>query len=230
MFDFISKNFVVFSAALLLTGSTLTMLFLTVYLSVFDWTLVWLIEYSDLTKFFLLAAALISLSTLLVSQFIPHLDIWLSRDLRFRAAFLAISLLIMFGGQLWSIWTVAHLGPSDELTYRILLLVSSGALFFMFWRFRKSLSRWRVRDIRLISTDVAIVAACIALFAITFAFYVKYASALCDITLKQGAFREAKIILLLSHHTAFVSAKRLYVVPTGDIVEISAPIGWKDAK
>jgi hypothetical protein len=229
MFDFVTKNFVVISAAVLLIGSTLTMLFLIVYLAVFDWGLIWLIEYSDLSKFFLLAAALVSISAVFFTQFLPHVDIWLRKDVRFRALFIAISLLIMFGGQVSVIIEVARrLGQSDELNFRMLLLCSTAALLFLIWRSVKHFPVWRKRHIRTITMDIAISAVCLGIFALTLAFYVRYDTNVRNITAKNGTFHDAKIILLLSHHTAFLAGRRIYVIPTGDIIEMSSPVNWKD--
>ena len=60
MFDWLTRNFAVVSVGVLVIASSITMLFLFAYLSVFDWTLVWLIEYPDMAKLFLLSAALLS--------------------------------------------------------------------------------------------------------------------------------------------------------------------------
>ena len=47
----ITKNFVALSAAVTIFSIALAMAFLLSYLSVFDWNLIWIIEYTDLLKF-----------------------------------------------------------------------------------------------------------------------------------------------------------------------------------
>jgi hypothetical protein len=60
MLEFLTKHFLVLSSLLVGVASAISMIFLTAYLAVFDWSLVWLIEYSDLAKLALIGIAVIS--------------------------------------------------------------------------------------------------------------------------------------------------------------------------
>jgi hypothetical protein len=59
MLDFITKHFAALSAFAIGVASTTTMLFLSPYLSVFDWSLIWLVEYGDVGKFILIGVGLL---------------------------------------------------------------------------------------------------------------------------------------------------------------------------
>jgi hypothetical protein len=59
MLDFLTKNFAVVSAAALIFTSVIVMAFVYSYLLVFDWRLMWIIEYADMTKFIILGVAVI---------------------------------------------------------------------------------------------------------------------------------------------------------------------------
>ena len=60
MLEFLNKYFIVLSATAAVAASVFSMVFLTSYLAVFDWSLVWLIESSDVAKFGLMAVAIVS--------------------------------------------------------------------------------------------------------------------------------------------------------------------------
>src|SRR5215470_1886968 len=57
--EWLTKNFVLVSAVLVIGAATASAVALAAYLSVFDWTLIWLVDYSDLTKLFILFSAFI---------------------------------------------------------------------------------------------------------------------------------------------------------------------------
>lgn len=58
MLDYVTKYFAVLSAGAIAGGSSLVVIFIYGYLGVFDWNLIWIIEYQDITKFTLIAIAL----------------------------------------------------------------------------------------------------------------------------------------------------------------------------
>jgi hypothetical protein len=59
VFAFIKDNFVLVSAAAVLVGVALSTIFLAAYLSVFDWHLLWFVQYTDIITFGLLALGII---------------------------------------------------------------------------------------------------------------------------------------------------------------------------
>jgi ABC-type Fe3+-siderophore transport system permease subunit len=71
--EWLTKNFVVVSAVVVLGAAAASVVFLIGYLSTFDWTLIWLVEYSDLTKLFLIFGALLSLVGAFILSFLNNL-------------------------------------------------------------------------------------------------------------------------------------------------------------
>jgi len=224
MFDFLTKNFLVLSAMVLAAASTFTMLFLATYLSLFDWSLIWLVEYSDLTKFFLLASALLSFLAILSVQVIPQLDMWMNKNLRYRRWFLAALLLILFWQPLYGLYSdvrsagnVVHNAPAYSVL-KLICYIVAGLMIFAFVRHRP---HWLARDWPKMMLDTGIVAIFVGLLGITFAAYVKDESTLSrTITTKAHVYKNAKIILLLSHHIALTESNRVIVVPTSEITEM----------
>jgi hypothetical protein len=56
--DFITKYFVVLSAVAIAAGSSIVIIFIYGYFAIFDWNLIWIIEYPDIAKFTLIVIAL----------------------------------------------------------------------------------------------------------------------------------------------------------------------------
>jgi voltage-gated potassium channel Kch len=77
MLNFITKNFLALSSFVVVLASAISLLFLIAYLGVFDWNLIWLIEYGDLTKFFLIGAALILSVMATISYWFQDIHTWL---------------------------------------------------------------------------------------------------------------------------------------------------------
>lgn len=65
-FRAIKENFVLVSGSVAVIGVALATLFLFSYLSVFDWHLMWFVEYTDILTFGLVAVAIVGSSLLLV--------------------------------------------------------------------------------------------------------------------------------------------------------------------
>jgi hypothetical protein len=55
----VRENFVLLSAGTALLGVTLSATFLAAYLSVFDWHLIWFVQYTDIITFGLLAVGVV---------------------------------------------------------------------------------------------------------------------------------------------------------------------------
>lgn len=228
LIDYLTKNFVVLSAIVIAIASALTMLFLTVYLAFFDWTLIWLIEYSDLAKFFLLGTALLCAVFLIFNAVLPQAGIWLDKTLPYRWVFFLAFGLLLVAPPVWSVLSALHYAKWDfsaVSSYDLLRLSSYAAAIALVWTCTRHHQKWKSRDWETIINDVCIFAGCIAIFASTFGSFVRDQSLVTrTITTRSETFRDAKIVLFLSHHLAFYSYGNVYVIPTGEVLEItSAP-------
>ena len=59
----------------------------------------------------------------------------------------------------------------------------------------------------------------------TYGYYVRDVSKnVTQITTKNETFEKAKVIMFLSHHLAFLSEKRVIVIPTSDLVKTLAQV------
>src|SRR4249919_3028409 len=94
MLDFLNKYFAVFSAAILIVSAVVTMAFVFGYLSVFDWTAIWIIEYSDLAKFLLMSIALLAAVLTIITSVGENVYLWLAKKdvYRWRIIWIIIGL------------------------------------------------------------------------------------------------------------------------------------------
>lgn len=58
--NFVTKNFAVISVVTAAVGATLAIIFIAAYLRVFDWRIIWIIEYTDVLKIGLIIVATLS--------------------------------------------------------------------------------------------------------------------------------------------------------------------------
>ena len=59
-FEYLTKHFAVLSVMATVVGATLAVIFIAAYLRVFDWRLIWIIEYPDILKVALVTIAVFS--------------------------------------------------------------------------------------------------------------------------------------------------------------------------
>jgi len=91
MFEFLQRNFALVSAGLFGVSVTTIVVLVFSYLSVFDWTLIWILEYSDVAKFLLLAIALLFGVLGIVTPLAQNVYLWLANNSKsHRTAFLAL--------------------------------------------------------------------------------------------------------------------------------------------
>jgi hypothetical protein len=225
MLDLITKNFLVFSSLVLGVASTISMLFLTAYLGVFDWNLVWLIEYSDLTKLFLIGVGLIASFLTSIIYWFQDVHTWLVARAPNQFWFFVIMCVLVIPFPLIMLY-LDYRSANPLLIYHALRALS----WFLFAllivvAFQRS-GNWRVVGWKTIGNDFAGLALFVTIVGLTLGHYVKDVSEYSrTITTKGGKFDGVKVIMFLSHHVAFLSDRKVVVVPTSDVTEIvSTPV------
>lgn len=220
MIDYLTKNFLVMSSIALGVGAALSMVFLSAYLAVFDWNLVWLIEYGDLAKLFLIGTALVaSISTILINQAHGFYSTVINAATRNKWVAIGLGLLVLaFDG--YGIYRDYRLG-NGQITYHVNELLSTFVFFFLLWLVFNQLPIWRSLSWGKIVNDLGFFVIALGLFGATFGVYVRDVSKYHrQIITKTDKFDDAKLIMLLSHHVAFLVERRVVVVPSADVVKM----------
>ena len=212
----IKDNFVLVSTAALLIGVALATTFITAYLSVFDWHLIWFVQYTDIITFGLLAVGVVSGSvTFLQSASQAVLG---SATPKQRRAGLIIIVLLAVAGIAFNVWGAVRSGegyfhilsgsvafgtalaiifviaahveartlPTAVQCMFMLLLLTTGA---------GSLGRWLGESVKETSDFNQ------------------------DIYVKDQTLNNVKLVIVMSRHTVLLKDGVLYVVPTGDITK-----------
>jgi hypothetical protein len=219
LLSFISGHFAVFSLLGLVAIVLCSTLFLYGYLAVFDWQLIWIIEYPDILKFGLVALAVISSIILAVSAFIANLIVT-SRSKVGRAMFVVIIAL----GIALLVTLVALKWPTEaEPRYEMYgsFGVSAGFLIAV------SLGIWGVVERTIGAERIGFVVLFLFLsmgsFGSTFGTYVKYAKGLThDVFLKDREMSDVRLVLFTSHHTVLYVGTDVVVLPTSEIIKVVA--------
>ena len=224
MLDFLTKHFLVLSALLIGGASAVCMLFLAAYLTVFDWNLIWLIEYADVAKLFLIGAALLSSVITAALNYAWDFLAWLKHQMKgFKWGFIIGLILIVSAGG-YSIYNDVKTG-NGHATYHGFRLAATLSGILLFYMMFTDADKWKQLNWLSILNFASTFVFVLGIFGATYGYYVRDVSKnVTQITTKNETFEKAKVIMFLSHHLAFLSEKRVIVIPTSDLVRTLAEV------
>ncbi|TQF27645.1 hypothetical protein UNPF46_30510 [Bradyrhizobium sp. UNPF46] len=212
---FIKEYFVLVSAAALLLGVTLSTTFLAAYLSVFDWHLLWFVQYTDIITFGLLAVGVITGSLTFIqasAQTVLGLFGMKGKSQRAHAVFLFFFIAAIIAFQVWG----ARLNGDGY--FHVLMgamVLGLGIVIIM-----------QVMGYVMAATFPNTTQAFWLILSLGFAtvslgqwlgYSVQESAKGQEITLKDKTLSDVKVVLVMSRHTILLKDGMLYVVPTADI-------------
>jgi hypothetical protein len=223
--EFLSRHLGALTAIATVLSATFAMAFLFSFLSVFDWTLIWIIEYTDIIKFGLISFALVSGYTYF-TLFIFRSAKAYRQDNWYGFGFLIAFVLLVHGVRLYHD-VCCSVAPAKE--YHILQLFSWVAVIVSARRFVDICdvcSKGQV-NARQIATEYVFVICLCVLFGRTYGLYLRDNSTVFhDVAIKRDddvkIFRKAKILLVTSHHFVITGDDRTAIIPSGDVVEVDS--------
>lgn len=196
------------------------MVVLSAYLAVFDWNLIWLIEYGDLTKMCLIGAALISSSTMTIIYQAQDIYSWVvKKSSRWKTTVLVgVGIgVVLTGIQIY--FDVRS--DSDLFYYHLFRQASLLILLLLVYTGFRDYEHWLNGNWIAISNQIAVLTFFLGTAGAAYGYYVKDVSTYSrEILTVDGKYPDAKIIMFLSHHVAFMSGKSVIVVPTSEIKRI----------
>jgi hypothetical protein len=222
VFQFVKENIVAISAIALVAGVVWATVFLYGYLKVFDWRLLWIVQYPDILGFALIAVALIGGSATLVAVSIDSL--FLSGVMKGSPNWKYIfgwigtyAVLVAF------VLYAEHLSATPHYNHLLygLAALASGLAFevvIVSWFYAR---QWP----NLVQLGWA------SCSAVAFAFvlgswlgYTVLESSANNVfvVLKDETMEEAKLIMIMSHHTIFYVERKIVIVPTDDVRRITS--------
>jgi hypothetical protein len=228
MIDFLTKNLALVSAAITLFSACMVMVFLFAYLSVFDWNLIWIIEYSNIIKFSLIGIAFMSGSAFLLYIIFNHVHDWLifgTKQGRITIILLLTIYVLLLALSLYKDIYVTSNPTTEYDIYAFLsyvLLIAFAIQCMRIYKARENISVWMVS---LALTSLIVLT---GIFGHTYGLRIRDISDIRHEVFmrEQGGLRhifgDATIVLLTSHHTIIKVGSTVVTLPSNDIAQIVA--------
>jgi hypothetical protein len=218
IFQFLRDNFAVVSAIAVVGGIALATIFLSAYLSVFDWHLLWFVQYTDIITFGLIAVGVIGGSLVLLqpmTQTILGLVNFENHSRRRWVVSLAVTALSIFAFAMYG--TIRR----GEAYFHILFgtaTIAFGVMFILLIVSYIKLSQWPN------ATQTASMMIFIVSSTVCFGQWLGYSVSETsqfdqDVYLEDETIKSAKLVIVLARHTVLLKDRMLFVVPTGDIIK-----------
>jgi hypothetical protein len=211
----IRENFILVSAAAVLLGVTLSTTFLAAYLSVFDWHLLWFVQYTDIITFGLLAVGIITVSMIFIqatAQTALDLFAMKGRTRWVHAIPLLCIVSVIIGFEIWAA------NKSGEGYFHILMGVSSLGLGIMFI---KHLMGYVTTAVVPNISQAFFLIMSLGVTTISIGQWLGYSVQESakgqEVTFKEKTMSDMKVVVVMSRHTILLKDGMLYVVPTADI-------------
>ncbi len=217
MFDFLTKNFAVLSAAALGLSSVLVIVFMFGYLQVFDWNLIWIIEYTDMTKFIVITIAIVCSLYVYGIGYVNAINSAVNNELELThkvALTVALSLPIIL---LLLAYYSGNIN-SEHATYFVLsiIFIYLEVAWTIGWskQFMEKTNFQKMQFVLGTLIGVSIIGHSCGL-------YVRDLSEMRhDVYVGNGVLRAQRIVMLLSHHSVFFKDGSVTLVQSADVKRI----------
>lgn len=223
LFQALKENFAIFSAAAVVVGVALATVFLATYLQVFDWRLLWFVQYTDILTFALVALGLISGTLGILINVVNIGMTWNAVSAQTRKLALKIVAALLIALFIFGVWSSSHSGEeyfhiiwgavalatglaAVGLVIRAIQLLNSGEAVVNFKQFIWGLSV-------LIFIEAGILGQYLG-------YEVRESKTSADIATKSTTMTGMKVVIVMSRHTVLLKDKEIFIVPTADIVQI----------
>lgn len=211
----VKENFVVVSGLALIFGVVLATTFLAAYLTIFDWHLLWFVQYTDIITFGLLALGIISGSLIILqalSQFALSI-LPLNKDKRTRQMLVfGFFLLVLI---IFQVWGAVHSGQGVFHVFWSLLALADGIIVILLIT-GYAISRTVPTVVQIVFLIMLAVLGSGALGQ-WLGYSVLETETPQDIKINGTVIDGVKVVIVMSRHTVLLKDHDLYVVPTGDI-------------
>jgi hypothetical protein len=221
--DLVLNNFAVVSAAATVLVACIVMAFLYAYLSIFDESLIWLIEYTDIIKFCLVGVAIISGIVFTPFTLFDVIRKW-SRISQNRRRFIAWITVIWIVIIPIIIIIKSRIDGDPALSYNFELFFTRCAVLLLSYHIYKSLER-NIGYWEIIELGVALVIVCGAVGR-TYGLWLRDVSNEKHIIVareQNGYLNElpgAKLIFVTSHHTVIQERDNIIAILSADVTQI----------
>jgi len=220
--DFLTKHFWVLSTAITSLLAAVTYFFIYSYLSVFDYSLIFIVESTDVLKFTFIAFSIAAGLSGLIYSFILNFHLYIvERTMnKWVIAVLLFSFVALSGFNIWQYQFVHYVqGRWLYEGHRL-----SSQFFIIYWLFsiRKNVINWPNLPKLGIFADISIFFISIYIWGATYGLSVKFSEQNhSDVLIKDSQMlHDATIVMLLSHHSIFLVGQTIVTMPSANVTRI----------
>ena len=219
--DFITKHFAVLSVALAVFGATAAIIFIAAYLRVFDWRIIWIIEYADVLKIGLIVVALFSgFSYFIWTAARNAIDLSTERG----RSWIWVHI---FGAFLWCLSLGTFLyedyhSPEPHYELHIWLHLAILALTNL-WLVPMNVTRdFPDLNAKQVAWIAFLIVSNVSALGTAFGYYTRDTDGFRhDVFLKDKELRDVGLVMLTSHHVVlYTKDKTVVVVPASDVTRL----------
>lgn len=218
----IKEYFALISASVALAALLGSTVFLYAYLAVFDWRLIWVIEYGDVLKFGLVIFGIVTGYLATIQGFAMNAyNALFSEDPKqriFWQKFIAVLFVTSFVFDILRDETHEEHYYALHITMHLSVLLVGVVTFWTVHRFRN----WDSVTYRDVASDAILTIFVLSIFGQTFGYYTRDSAGFKhDVTLKGIEMKNVGVVMITSHHTVlFTESNDTIVIPSADVGQI----------
>jgi hypothetical protein len=218
------ENFVLVSASAVIGGVILATTFLAAYLGVFDWRLIWFVQYTDIVTIGLIALGVISGSFLFLVNTVMIINNAATSEGRNKRTRIALIVIIGVLALAFNIWGAVKSGQGYfHVIAGFVVLLIGVLILWLVWSYFKAGTMPTPMQFGSLAFLLVIGAGAVGQWLGRSVLEVGQPL---EVKIKDAAMTETKLIIELSRHTILLKNRDIYVVPTADITqfhEVAAP-------
>jgi hypothetical protein len=220
-FDFISKHFAVLSVAAAVIGAAMAMIFIAAYLRVFDWRIIWIVEYSDVLKIGLIVVALLSGFSFFIWSSASQAIDFAKQSGRTRIVSVSFGVAILclsLGIYLYE----DYRSPEPHYALHIWVHLAVLAIIGLVTILLSAVRNFQQFDASRAALVVLLVVTNVSIVGTAFGYYTRDTQGFNhDVFLKNEELRSVGVVMLTSHHVVlYTKDHTVIVVPASDVAKL----------
>lgn len=217
--EFCTKHFLVLSTVITSLLTSITFIFIVSYLSVFDFSIIWIIEYTDIVKFVFIALGLVAGLVLFIFQ-ISRISILSLNGIKRNRILLIGFIIAIFLVYALDIWV--HRTTEGRWFFSVMVMFSYIMLIILIFGIRETFLKWPNESKWESFACVALFIVAISVFGKTYGLSVKFSGPNHnDVLIKDAqTLHDVTIIMILSHHSIFQVDRAIVIIPSANVTRI----------
>ena len=220
-FEYLTKHFAVLSVMATVVGATLAVIFIAAYLRVFDWRLIWIIEYPDILKVALVTIAVFSGFSFYIWSAAADAINLTTRHSRGRLISYAFGLALWCGSLIMYLYLDYH-STDPHYGLHLMLHLAILAIIGLILTGVNGIREFPNQNANEVALLIFLIVANVTTLGSAFGYYAKDGNGFnYNVFLKVEELHDVGVIMITSHHVVlFLKNKSIILVPSADVVKI----------